>query len=235
MVAAGLSTVPSHASICDVQEYDDQGLSPLVGQWVTLRGSVTCPPGYFQPYYGSFFIESGGCGVNVFSYEWPPMDLALGDSVEVSGQVVEYISSTTGAGATTEIFTSESGVSLLSTGHPAPVPTELTCVDVNREENEGRLLCTSGVVVDLELPYSFYIDDGTDVVEVYRGAPDSVDFSWVNYGDRLCVTGVLGQYDRTPPYLEAYELMPRTSRDVTECLPVAVREMSWGTVKSLYR
>jgi hypothetical protein len=235
LLAVGFGAALSQTSICDVQEYDYQGLSPLVGQWVSVRGSVTCPPGYIQPYYTNFFIESGGCGVNVFSYDWPPMDLALGDSVEVSGEVVEYISSTTGAGATTEIFTSESGMALISSGHPAPVPTELTCAEVNREENEGRLLCTSGVVVDLELPYSFYIDDGTDVVEVYRAAPDSVDFSWVNYGDRLCVTGVLGQYDRTPPYLEDYELMPRTSRDIRECTPVAVREMSWGTVKATFR
>jgi hypothetical protein len=225
----------TRSTICDVQEYDDQGFSPLVGQWVTVRGAVTCPPGYFLPSFTSFFVESGGCGVNVFMYDLLGTTLALGDSVEVSGEVVEYVSHNTGAGATTEIVTSPLAVVLLSSGNPEPVPTQVTCAEVNMEENEGRLLETSGTVVDLELPYSFYISDGTDVVEVYRGVPDSTSFTGVSYGDSMCVIGLLGQYDRTPPYLGSYELMPRTTRDVEWCAATAVRDASWGSIKALYR
>jgi len=231
----GVGSAGARTTICAVQEYDDQGLSPLVGQWVTVRGVVICPPGYFHPLFTCFYIESNGCGVNVFGFDPPSIAIALGDSVEVSGEVVEYISSTTGAGATTEILTSESEVMLLSSGHPAPVPTQMTCAEVNSEDNEGRLLRTSGRVVDLQLPYSFYISDGTDQVEVYRGVPDSTSFAGITYGDSICVTGILGQYDRTPPYLDSYELMPRTDRDVDECGATAVHEGSWGFIKAMYR
>jgi hypothetical protein len=235
LVIAGGASAGSRVTICDVQEYDDQGLSPLVGQPVTVRGAVTCPAGYFYPMFTCFYIESGGCGVRVFGYDPPYLTLALGDSVVVSGDVVEYISSSTGAGATTEIMVGSLGVAVLSSGHPAPVPTELTCSEVNSEENEGRLLRTSGRVIDLELPYSFYISDGTDEVEVYRGVPDSTSFAGISYGDSVCIVGILGQYDRTPPFLSSYELMPRTNRDIEECGATAVHEGSWGSIKALYR
>ena len=234
VIICGASAGP-RMTICDVQEYDDQGLSPLVGQWATVRGAVTCPPGYFYPFFTCFYIESSGCGVRVFGYDPPSLAIALGDSVEVSGEVVEYISSSTGAGATTEIVVGSLGVAVLSSGHPAPVPTELTCSEVNSEDNEGRLLCTSGRVVDLQLPYSFYISDGTDEVEVYRGVPDSTSFAGISYGDSVCVVGILGQYDRTPPFLSSYELMPRTDRDIEECGATAVQERSWSSIKALYR
>jgi hypothetical protein len=235
LVIVGGASAGSRVSICDVQEYDDQGLSPLVGQWVTVSGTVTCPPGYFYPFNTCFYIESGGCGVRVFCYEPQILAIALGDNVEVSGNVVEYISSSTGAGATTEIYIGYENVVVLSSGHPAPIPTEVTCAEVNSEENEGRLLRTSGRVVDLALPYSFYISDGTVEVEVYRGVPDSTSFAGVSYGDSICVTGLLGQYDRTPPFLDSYELMPRTSRDVEWCDATALEEVSWGSIKALYR
>ena len=233
-VAAGLAGAQSRASICDVQEYDEQGLSPLEGQWVTVRGVVTCPPGYFRPLMTSFYIESDECGVNVFMFDWNAVSVALGDSVEVSGEVVEYISGT-GAGATTEILPSELDVAVLSTGNPAPIPTPLTCAEVNMEENEGRLLSTSGVVTEMQLPWLFYISDGTDEVEIYQGVSDSVNFTGIHSGDTLCITGLLGQYDGSAPFFDGYELMPRTNRDIRECSGTPVLERSWGTIKALFR
>ncbi len=223
------------ASICDIQEYDAQGLSPLIGESVTVRGVVTCPPGYFLPEYTSFYIESDGCGVNVFTYYPPPLNLALGDSVEVSGEVHEYITSFSGAGAVTQIFSVNLEVVLLSTGHPAPVPAEVTVAALNMEENEGRLLSTIGVVTGVYFPYGFYISDGTGEVEVYRGAPDSVSFAGIAVGDTLRVTGVLSQYDRTVPYFSDYEFMPRTTRDIEEYSMTPVRQSSWGTIKAMFR
>jgi hypothetical protein len=176
---------------------------------VTVRGVVTCPPGYLQTSFTSFYIEAGGCGVNVFMFELLGTALALGDSVEVYGEVAEYISAGTGAGATTQIITSEWAIAVLSTGNPAPEPTELSCAEVNMEENEGRLLSTVGVVTEMQLPWFFYITDGTAEVEVYFGLADSVNPVGIYPGDRVCITGLLGQYDYTPPFLEGYELMPR--------------------------
>jgi len=235
LVVAGVVGAQIRTSICDVQEYDEQGLSPLLGQMVTVRGTVTCPPGYYRPEMTVFFIESGDCGVQVFIYEWNAVSATFGDSVEVSGEVVEYISSGTGAGATTEILSDAAQVSVLSTGNPAPTPTEVTCAEVNMEENEGRLLGTTGVVTVMQIPWSFYVSDGTDEVEIYLGMADSVSFPGIHIGDTLCVTGVLAQYDRTSPFFDGYELMPRTNRDIRECTATAVRKSSWAAIKALFR
>ncbi len=239
LLALALTFVAASAqertTICDVQEYDAQGLSPLQGQMVTVRGVVTCPPGYFQTSLTSFYIEAGGCGVNVFMFDLLGTALALGDSVEVYGEVAEYISAGTGAGATTQIITSEWAIAVLSTGNPAPEPTELSCAEVNMEENEGRLLSTVGVVTEMQLPWFFYITDGTAEVEVYFGVADSVNPVGIYPGDRLCITGLLGQYDYTPPFLEGYELMPRTNRDIWDCPASPIQYESWGVIKALFR
>ena len=90
-------------TICDVQEYDAMGLSPLEGQTVTVQGVVTVDPGVFQPLYTSFFIELDGCGINVFHFDPGIVTATVGDTIEVTGSVTEYQSSGTGAGSTTEI------------------------------------------------------------------------------------------------------------------------------------
>ena len=234
LVAVGVAEAQNLTSICDIQEYDEQGLSPLQGQWVTVRGIVTCPPGYFQPVYTNFYIVSGECGINVFTFDPLSVVLSLGDKIEVSGEVIEYITPN-GTGAVTEIFSPDLEVVLLSTGNSAPTPSELPLAEVNSEQNEGRLLVTRGSVIATNLPYSFYITDGFHQVEIYCGAPDSVSFDGISLGDVLCITGALTQYDRSAPYFDGYELMPRTTRDIQECSTTPVEEGSWGTIKALFR
>ena len=234
LAVVGVAEAQSLTSICDIQEYDEQGLSPLRGEWVTVQGIVTCPPGYFQPDYTNFYIASGECGVNVFTFDPLPVVLSFGDEIEVSGEVTEYITPN-GTGAVTMVFSPDLEVVLLSTGNPAPAPSELTLPEINSEQNEGRLVVTRGSVIYTDLPYSFYITDGSHEVEIYRGAPDSVSFDGILLGDVLCITGLISQYDSTPPYFAGYELMPRTTRDIRECSMTSVEEGSWGTIKALFR
>jgi hypothetical protein len=204
-------------TICDVQEFNAQGLSPLLGQNVTVTGIVTVPPGYFQPEYTSIYIESDGCGINVFSYlpasTW---DLEVGDEVSVRGEVEEYISGSSGAGATTEIFAGgdSTAVEVLSTGNPAPEPAYMYIADIAQEENEGRLVRALGVVLTTNLDYNMQFADETGLVVVYRNYNDYVDFSGFWEGDTLEITGVVLQYDQEPPYLDGYEIVPRFQSDM---------------------
>ena len=71
-------------TICEVQTYDAEGLSPYVGQSVTVRGVIILPPGYLVPAHSSFYIQQDECGINVFCYEDLGFAAALGDSVECS-------------------------------------------------------------------------------------------------------------------------------------------------------
>jgi hypothetical protein len=215
--AAGQAT-----TICDVQDYDSEGFSPLMGQTVTVRGAVTVPPGLFQPQYSSFYVQQGDCGVNVFCFDFLPFELAIGDSVEITGEVEEYVSGTTGAGATTELFCdSTDRIVFLSSGHPEPTPAELSLADVGLEVNEGRFVRTIGVVIENNFDFSMYLGDPWSgaSVQVYSNYNENISFTEFIPGDTLEVTGVILQYDRSAPFFEGYELVPRYQDDMRHAEP----------------
>jgi hypothetical protein len=204
-------------TICEVQEYDASGYSPYNGETVTVRGIVTFPPGYVvpgdPPGHTSMYIQSGGCGINIFCYDEPAsVNVALGDSIRVTGQVEEYVGSS--AGATTEISCdSAADIVRLVEGARLVEPLELALSNAMiGEDLEGVLVRTVGVIT---LHQGFKIElDGLDDPVIYQGYNDSTDFSVFEAGDTLDVTGVVLQYDRNSPYLEDYEIVPRFQSDM---------------------
>lgn len=204
-------------TICEVQQYDASGYSPYNGETVAVRGIVTFPPGYVvpgdPPGHTSMYIQSGGCGINVFCYDEPALvDVALGDSVLVTGQVEEYVGSS--AGATTEISCdSAADIVLLVEGARFVEPLELALSDgMIGEDLEGVLVRTVGVIT---LHQGFKIElDGLDDPVIYQGYNDSVDFNVFETGDTLDVAGVVLQYDTNSPYLEGFEIVPRFQSDM---------------------
>jgi hypothetical protein len=219
---AAVGSAQTH-TICDVQAYDEQGLSPLNGEGVSVVGVVTVPPGYLQSTRCSFYIELDGCGVNVYGDDLGPtsIDVALGDTILVTGVVEEYVSGTSGAGATTEIvFTAPGDVEVLAEG-PIPEPAYFNLQNLGLEEQEGRFVRTIGVVSQTNYDYSIYIEQpwsGAEI-QVYDGYNDSTDFSVFDVGDTLDVTGIMLQYDRTAPYFDGWELVPRFQTDMKTASP----------------
>jgi hypothetical protein len=219
-------------TICEVQEYDNQGLSPLENQTVTVQGAVTMCPGHLYPLYTSFYIEADSCGVNVFSFEQFASELALGDSVEVHGTVEEYITVT---GAVTEIVVASiSDAEVVSTGNPEPQPADMDIPSIQVEDNEGRLLRAVGTVVDTDHHSFMDITDGGATLRICRCSNDSVSFAAYEVGDTLRVAGILSQYDLSLPYLEGYELIPRYQRDIEWWHATAVHPTSWGKIKATW-
>jgi hypothetical protein len=201
-------------TICDVQAADASGFSPLNGSAVTVRGVVTAPPGLFQPQYTSMYVQQGECGVNVFCFTPLGGALALGDSVQVTGVVEEYVSPS-GAGATTEVFCdSPDRIVLLSSGHPVPEPPLLDIEDIAVESREGSFVRAYGVILENDLTSTMYLGDDTGYIQIYRNNNAGVSFMDFRAGDTLAVTGVVLQYDRTAPYFDGYELVPRYQDDM---------------------
>jgi len=194
-----------------VQEYDDQGLCLRVGETVRSVGFVTVPAGVFQPEYTSMYMqEHDGSGINVFAYGQLSEPALEGDLISATGQVVDYISSSSGAGATTEI--SASSISVLARGFDPIPPTVMLTGDVGHEDNEGLFVQTSGVVVSVE-GFAIYIDDGSGSIQIYQNFND-LDFSVFAVGDSVRMTGVILQYDQYPPFFAGYELSPRYDYDM---------------------
>ena len=202
-------------TICDVQEYDEMGLSPLLGEIVTVQGVVTVEPGVFQPLYTSFFIEWEDCGINVFDFDPGIVTAVVGDTISVTGEVEEYQSS---GGSTTEILMSS--WSMVGAGDGEFEPTYLNLKVLGAEANEGRLCRTIGVVREENLPYDVFIHQpwsGAEI-QVYR-ANEALDIGVFAVGDTINVTGIIMQYDRTTPFFDGYELSPRYASDMKMAVP----------------
>jgi hypothetical protein len=201
--------------LADIQAFDENGYSPLVGQWAAVVGFTTVPPGVFQADRTNMYAQDlDGFGINLYSNSIladPPIE---GDLVAAVGQVTDYVSTSTGAGATTEIDAGAEGgrIEVLARGFDLVQPTFRPTGEVGREEYEGTLIRSSGVVVSVE-GFAFYIDDGSGAIQVYQNFSD-LDFSAFAVGDSVEVTGVLLQYDRTLPYFSGYELAPRYPSDM---------------------
>jgi hypothetical protein len=198
--------------VCDVQAFDSKGYSPLEGKSVSLLGFITVPPRIFQSSYQSIYVQGlDGCGVNAFSYDVSNPVPRLGDLVKIDGAVEEYVSSR--AGSTTEIYmASGASVSIKATGYPPPEPLVLKTGEVGKEENEGKLVATEGMVVSAS-DISFYLDDGSGGIQVYQNYT-TLDFTRFARGMYVKIKGVILQYDYTLPFLDGYELVPRFESDI---------------------
>ena len=199
-------------NVCTVQASDENGYSPLNGVGATVLGFITVPPRVFQPDYQSIYVQGlDGCGVNVFSYDVSSPLPRMGDLVRITGNVEEYVSAT--AGSTTELFmAAPTGLAIKATGYPEPPPQVMSTGEVGKEENEGRLIQTEGLVVTAS-ELGFYLDDGTGGVQIYQNYTP-IDYSRFAKGMYIRVKGVILQYDYTLPFFDGYELVPRYESDI---------------------
>jgi hypothetical protein len=205
--------------IGDIQAYDETGYSPFWGQNATVIGFTTVPPGIFQPDRTNMFIQNlDGSGINIYARSLMPYPAVEGDLIKTTGLVLEYRSVDTNdpwaipPGSTTEI--SNAVISILARGFNVIEPEVVPSGEVGVEEKEGTLVETSGVVVSVE-GFSFYIDDGSGACQIYQNFT-GLDFSKYAVGDSVRATGVVLQYDYTPPYFGGYELAPRYESDLVK-------------------
>ncbi len=197
--------------ISETQEWNDDGFSVMVTENVSVVGFTTVPPGVFQPDRTNMYIQDlHDWGINLYSFGTMPKPPIYGDLVKASGSVTDYVSGTSGAGATTEI--DDSVITVLARGFDIVEPIELPTGDVNDERYEGSFVTTSGVVISVE-GFAYFIDDGSGAVQVYQNFSD-LDFSQFALGDSVEVMGVILQYDLSRPYFSGYELAPRYQSDM---------------------
>ncbi|MEN9399774.1 MAG: hypothetical protein RL632_875 [Bacteroidota bacterium] len=188
-------------SIAQVQATTGGDLSNMAGQLVTVGGRVSA----FKVGSG-FWIQDGTSGFNgIYVYDFGNNAVALGDSVLVSGSVVEYA-----PGASTEKTTQISGVtSFTNVGSYTAYPAlNLGTLDVNAEMYESMLVKVSNAAVTA-IPDSFNewtVSDGTGPIKVD-------DFMYLTtpvpaVGAVYNVTGVVNHS------FAAFKILPRNAADV---------------------
>ncbi len=192
----------SAQTIDEIQVYDALGApaSPFAGQAVTVTGAVYVQKGTYNS--GTWYIQGATGGINFFDGAAGPF--ALGDVIELSGTVGSLGG---------EINISNSTAILLSSG-PEVVPATKTIAElVGNYEEVGNLISVIGTVAATNInggSDTFWINSGTDTLEVFIDSDTAIDLSAVAIGDLYQVSGPFIVYNG------ALEMKPRFQADLVE-------------------
>ncbi len=187
------------------------------GRQVRVRGQVTAPPDLLAS--RSLYVGDAQAGILVYL---APRDarlpeLALGDRVELVGQLKDY------HGEREVVLSRPEDIVRLGSGRPLP-PLRIPTGGVS-EANEGRLVHVFGAVIGYGGP-TITLDDGSGPARILAREATGIRRPWVEMGQQLGVTGIVGQYARSAPWQDGHRLMPRYETDFgDEPLPAGVARL----------
>jgi phosphatidylserine/phosphatidylglycerophosphate/cardiolipin synthase-like enzyme/predicted extracellular nuclease len=178
-----------------------------VGSEVTVSGIVTANLSSTRT---DVYVQDGTAGIDIFSSSLPPFTPQPGDSMTITGSVLQFR-------GLTEIQPDFALFTLHATGRPVPDPMVITCAQLNAtfhldytEPNEGRLIRINGVTYNA---VTSTITDASGTCNVfipntYPPVPSVFD-----------LIGILKQFKPGtpapgPPYTADYEITPRTPDDI---------------------
>lgn len=172
-----------------------------IGDAVKVVGVVAVLPGVLGTQYFYIMSESGSVGVQVYMYTKDFPVLAVGDVVEIIGDVAES------AGETRIKVASKEAVVKVRSGSLAE-PAVITSEDVG-EPYEGSIISIAGEVTEVKKTY-LYLDDGLGEIKVYFKKGAEIDSKNVRPGDLVTVTGIVNQTKA------GYQLLPRSANDIAK-------------------
>ncbi len=174
------------------------------GTKVTLEGAVTVPPGVLSE--SAFYLQDAIAGVRVYIRHGGPPELALGDRVQVSGEMGRFHGEV-------EVQVDEPGrVTRLGAGEPV-TPMDIRTGNVG-PGYEGMLVRITGQVVGL-YKSTLDLDDGSGVARAVFRELTGVQRPWVEMGELWQVVGVVGRISGEGGVLGPYRVFPRFASDVS--------------------
>lgn len=169
----------------------------IKGEVVGVSGRVIAEPGLLGK--NIFYIAEDNSGMQIYSYYKDFPNLALGDKVEVIGEMSDYF------GEARIKTKSKDDINILSRGEIIK-PTIVRVEDIN-EDWEGALVQISGEITEIK-GSSWWVDDKTEEVKVYIKENTSITNENVGLGDTVTIAGVVSEYK------SEYRLLPRFPDDV---------------------
>ncbi|MEA3272967.1 MAG: lamin tail domain-containing protein, partial [Patescibacteria group bacterium] len=166
------------------------------GAKVTIKGVVSAPPSVL----GSQIFYIAGSGLQVYMYKKDFPDLALGDEIQLSGELSEV------SGETRIKIKNREDITFLSNGEE-PTPHIVNIGDVG-EDLEGSLVKISGEVIEI-INNGFYLADKQgNEVKIYLKTYTEISSDLVKPGNNAEVTGIVSQTKT------GYRLLPRYEDDI---------------------
>lgn len=167
-----------------------------VGSTLKVKGTVAVLSGILGAQY--FYIVASS-GIQVYNYKKLFPKLAIGDSVEVCGELA--VSS-----EERRIKTKVAGDVKIVKHGSEPTAT-LISIDKLDEETIGNLISIDGEVTK-KTGSTVYLDDGTDELPVFIKKTTGINLSEISVGQSVKMSGILGNTKSGP------RLLPRFAKDV---------------------
>ena len=183
------------------------------GSSATVRGIVTTPN--FQTSNTEYGLQDSTAAIVIFHFSAPYVELAVGDSVEVTGEIDFY------NGKAEIIPASADDITVISQGNDLPEFQVLTVADyiADAEDYESELIKINGVSItsgtwptssSANLTIS---DDGGTSTVTLRIDSDMDIIGNDEPAAPFDVRGIGGQYDSSDPYDSGYQILPRYYTD----------------------
>ena len=178
-----------------------------VGAEATVTGIVTANLSTTRT---DVYVQDATGGIDLFNASLAPITLAPGDSVTVTGNILQFR-------GLTELQPDFSLLVRHANGRPVPEPLVLTCAQLNAtfqpdytEPNESRLIRINAVTYN---PTLSTITDATGTSNIF------IPVTFPPTPSVFDVVGILKQYKPGtpapgPPYTADYEISPRTPDDI---------------------
>jgi phosphatidylserine/phosphatidylglycerophosphate/cardiolipin synthase-like enzyme len=187
---------------------DGVSASPYnVGAEATVSGTVTVN---YTATNTEIYVQDGTAGIQLFAFGTPPIPIAVGDSLTITGSISQFR-------GMTELVPDYSLVTVNATGRPSPDPLVINCAGVNAtfhadgtEPNEGRLIRINGVTYN---SVNSTITDPSGTTNIFIPA------SYPPTPSVFDIIGILKQFKPGtpapgPPYKTDYEITPRSPADI---------------------
>lgn len=185
---------------------DASGNSPYMNQTVKTSGIVTGIKLGTSGTQTSFWIQDAAGGWNgVYVYSATPT-VAIGDLVNVTGQIVEY-------NGLTEFSSTGTVVTITNSGNTVPSPAVVTTLASNDEQYESVLVTVNGATcTGSPATGTFNLNDGSGVVAAYKALFATLALTTNN---KYNVTGIMYWY-YSATATSMWELYPRSAADVSD-------------------
>jgi len=205
-------------NIIDLHQNNSDGILSgqyNVGDTVTVAGIATVDSKLFSSSYLEAYIQDNTAGICLYAKS-NNYDFSKGDSLLVTGKLKQY-------NGLTELEIIE--LKVLKNNCSLPEPVTLTCNEVynsfhndNTEPYESSLIKLENVEITGSWPDSVRLKDNTGSCMLYIDKDTELDELNIK-NDTYTIIGILKQYDKSKPYKEYYEIIPRYPEDIISQKP----------------
>lgn len=167
------------------------------GTIITTKGVVSSRPGALGK--GILYLAGSGIQVYFSADEYP--ELAIGDTVSVTGELTSYLGES-------RLKLAAAGDITKASGGEAPAPHRAETGRVG-EDVEGTLVVIVGRISQTSGD-TFYVDDGSGEVKVFIKETTGIEKPKMKKGDLFTIIGIVSQTQ------SGYRILPRSQDDIKE-------------------